>query len=85
MENVYSRLFSESLDNLLELSHVLTANQLRMSDAERIKVIDWLYTTSSDKLQFVRSFNRQGILLSIQRTKDAADTRTLKQLYGITN
>jgi hypothetical protein len=85
MQNVYSRLFSESLDNLMELTQVLTANRLRMSDAERIKVIDRLYATSSDKLQFLRSFNRQGVLLSIQRTKDAADTRTLKQLYGITH
>ena len=85
MENVYSSLFSESLDNIMELTQVITANQLRMSDAERINVIDRLYTTSSDKLQFLRSFNRQGILLSIQRTKDAADTRTLKELYGITN
>jgi hypothetical protein len=85
MGDVYSRLFSESLDNLMELSHVLTVNQLRMSDAERIKAIDRLYATSSDKLQFLRSFNRQGVLLAIQRTKDAADTRTLKQLYGITN
>ena len=85
MSEVYSRLLKESLDDLLELTNVITANKLRMSDAERIKAIDRLYSTSSDKLQFLRSFNRQGVLLSIQRTKDAGDTRTLQQLYGITN
>jgi hypothetical protein len=85
MSNVYERLVSESLDNLEELTNVITANKLRMSDAERIKAIDRLYSTSSDKLQFLRSFNNQGVSLSLQRSKDAADTRTLKQLYGINN
>ncbi|MDN5286551.1 MAG: TerB family tellurite resistance protein [Mucilaginibacter sp.] len=85
MADVYARLLKESLDDLLELTNIITANKLRMSDTERIKAIDRLYATSSDKLQFLRSFNRQGVLLSIQRTKDAADNRTMKQLYGLTN
>ncbi len=83
--DVYSRLFKESLDDLLELTNVITTNKLRMSDAERIKAIDRVYSNSSDKLQFLRSFNRQGTLLSIQRMKDAEDIRTVQQLYGITN
>ncbi|MES2376703.1 MAG: TerB family tellurite resistance protein [Bacteroidota bacterium] len=85
MSNVYTRLVLESLDNLEELTNVITANKLRMSDAERIKAIDRLYGTSSDKLQFLRYFNNQGVSLSLQRSKDAADTRTLKQLYGVIN
>jgi hypothetical protein len=85
MSNVYDRLVSESLDNLEELTNVITANKLRMSDMERIKAVDRLYGTSSDKLQFLRSFNNQGVSISLQRSKDAADTRTLKQLYGINN
>lgn len=85
MRDVYDRLVSESLDNLEELANVVTANKLRMSDAERIRAIDRLYATCSDKLQFLRSFNNQGISLSLQRSKDAADVRMLKQLYGINN
>lgn len=85
MSNVYDRLISESLDNIGELTNVLTAGKLRMSDADRIKAIDRIYSTSSDKLAFLRSFNNQGVLLSLQRSKTATDTRTLKQLYGINN
>lgn len=85
MSDVYDRLVSASLDNLEELANVVTANNLRMSDAERIRAIDRLYATCSDKLQFLRSFNNQVISLSLQRSKDAADVRTLKQLYGINN
>jgi hypothetical protein len=85
MSDVYTRLVSETLDNIEELTNIISANKLRMSDAERIKAIDRIYGTSSDKLQFLRSFNNQGVLLSIQRSKDAAGTQTLKQLYGINN
>ena len=85
MSDVYTRLVSETLDNVEELTNVITANKLRMSDAERIKAIDRIYATSSDKLQFLQSFDNQGVALSLQRSKDAADTQTLKQLYGLNN
>jgi hypothetical protein len=85
ISRVYSRLVSESLDNIGELTNVITANKLRMSDAERIKAIDRLFETSSAKVQFLRSFNNQGMMLSLQRSKAAAETRTLKQIYGINN
>ncbi|MFA6245352.1 MAG: TerB family tellurite resistance protein [Mucilaginibacter sp.] len=85
MGDVYNKLVAETLDNIGELTNVITANKLRMSDADRIKAIDRIYATSSDKLQFLRSFNNQGVSLSLQRSKATADTQTLKQLYGITN
>ncbi|WP_374950073.1 TerB family tellurite resistance protein [Mucilaginibacter sp.] len=85
MSNVYNKLIVETLDNIGELTNVITANKLRMSDADRIKAIDRIYATTADKFQFLRSFNNQGITLSLQRSKATNDTRTLKQLYGITN
>ncbi len=85
MGSVYTQLVSQSLQNLDELTNVLTAGKLRMSDEERIKAINRIYLSSTDKLQFLRYFNRQGILLNIQRSKDIGDSRTMKQLYGINN
>ncbi len=81
MGNVYSRLINQSLDNLDELTTILTAGKLRMSDADRLQAIDRLYASSTDQLSFLRSFNRQGIVLSLQRAKDANDINTLKKLY----
>ncbi|EHQ24773.1 hypothetical protein [Mucilaginibacter paludis] len=85
MSNVYTQLVNQSLQNLDDLTNVLTAGKLRMSDDERMRAIDRIYASSSDKLQFLRYFNRQGVLLNIQRSKDIGDTRTVKQLYGINN
>ena len=85
MSSVYTQLVNQSLQNLDDLTNVLTAGKLRMSDDERMRAIDRIYASSSDKLQFLRHFNRQGVLLNIQRSKDVGDTRTMKQLYGINN
>ncbi|MES2108565.1 MAG: TerB family tellurite resistance protein [Bacteroidota bacterium] len=85
ISDVYRQLVTETLDNLEELTNIITANKLRMSDAERIKAIDRIYGSSSEKLQFLRFFNNQGVSLSLQRSKDMADTQTLRQLYGINN
>lgn len=85
MGNVYKQLVDQSLQNLDELTNVLTAGKLRMSDDERMRAIDRIYASTSDKLQFLRHFNRQGALLNIQRRKDIGDTRTMKQLYGVNN
>lgn len=83
MSDVYTRLVSQTLDDIGELTNIITADKLRMSDADRIKGIDRIYSSSSDRLQFLQSFGNQGITLSLQRSKDAANTQTLKQLYGI--
>lgn len=85
MSDVYTQLVTQSLENLDELTNVLTAGKLRMSDDERMRAIDRIYASSSDKLQFLRHFNRQGVILSLQRSKEIGDTHTLKQLYGINN
>ncbi|OCX54206.1 hypothetical protein BEL04_08060 [Mucilaginibacter sp. PPCGB 2223] len=85
MSNVYNQLVNQSLQNLDDLTNVLTAGKLRMSDDERMRAIDRIYASSCDKLQYLRHFNRQGFILNIQRRKDAGDTRTMKQLYGLNN
>lgn len=85
MNKVYAQLVNQSLQNLDDLTNVLTAGKLRMSDDERMRAIDRIYASSADKLQFLRHFNRQGVLLNIQRSKDVRDSRTVKQLYGINN
>lgn len=82
---VYGNLFNQSVSSLNELIMVITANQLRMSDAERLNAIDRLYTDMQNKLVFLRSFNMQTAALSVQRTVESNDISTIKNLYGIGN
>ena len=83
MEGVYKNLFNKSLQNLDELTIVITAGKLRMSDDERIAAIDRIYNEISDKLFFLRSFNNEGNLLAVQRGREMVDTKLSQKLNGL--
>ena len=83
MDNVYSNLFNKSLQNLEELTIVITAGKLRMSDDERINAIDRVYNDIADKLVFLRTFNKENNVLAIQRGRAMVDTKVSKKLNGL--
>ena len=79
---VYGNLFDRSLENLDELTMVLTAGKLRMSDEERITAIDRLYEDMEGKLAFLRGFNKRTSAVDAQRKAAGKDLHTLKLLQG---
>ncbi len=79
---VYGKLVSESVDGLDDLLAVITAGTLRMSDEERLSAIDDIYKDMSDRLQFLRKFNDQAAVLSLQRSREIKDVKTLQGIYG---
>jgi len=83
MNTVYTNLFNQSLNCLNELAMVVTANQLRMSDAERLRAIDRVYTGITGQLSLLRTFNNNTSIQAIQRAREANDVGTLKSIYGI--
>ena len=80
--SVYTNLVDGSLKNLDALAILMTAGKTRMSDDERISAIDGIYTDMEDKLSFLRWFNNSTTVLSVQRSKERNDVRTVKKLYG---
>lgn len=85
LERVYANLFQQSLRNLDELTTVVTANKLRMSDDERLTSIDKIYADMQDKLLFLRSFNSNTSVLAIQRAKERNDVNAMRSIYKINN
>jgi hypothetical protein len=83
MGDVYKNLFNKSLQSLDELSMVITANRLRMSDDERLAAIDSIYDGIEDKLSFLRNFNRGTTVLAMQRERESIDTKVSQQLYNV--
>ena len=79
---VYSNLFNASLKNLDALLMVITASNLRMNDAERLKSIDKIDGNIQDQLIFLRQFNNNTSLLALQRAKESNDASTMQSLYG---
>jgi len=81
LATVYSRLTSGALQNLNDLASVITASKMRMGDNERLSAIDNIYNDTSDKLQFLRSFNRKTSILQLQRAKEQDEVQTLQKIY----
>jgi DNA repair ATPase RecN len=80
---VYGNLFQASNKNVGELTMVITAGQLRMSDAERLAAIDRVDRDITGQLNFLRSFNNGASVQLAQRQKEARDVGTLRLLYGV--
>ena len=78
---VYENLFDQSLQNLEDLTMVITSSKLRMSDEERLRAIDRIFLDTQDKLIFLRNFNSQASMLLLQKKKQQKEISTLKGLY----
>jgi hypothetical protein len=78
---VYGQLLDQSLDNLDQLVMVITAGKLRMSDEERLRVVDRVFAELENKLLFLRSFNRETGLLNLQRAREKAELSGMKGFY----
>lgn len=83
LERVYSYLVKQSLRNLEELTMIVTANKLRMSDDERIQSIDRIYFDIENKLSFLRYFNNSTQVLMAQRAKENSEVDAMQSLYEV--
>ncbi|HWZ35205.1 MAG TPA: hypothetical protein VNW51_03555 [Mucilaginibacter sp.] len=81
LARVYAQLTNAALNDVNELANVITASKLRMSDDERLSAIDRIYASSSDKLSFLRDFNRRTSVLLVQRQREQNEVNNLKSLY----
>jgi len=81
LARVYAQLTSAALNDVNELVNIITASKLRMSDDERLSAIDRIYASSSDKLLFLRDFNRRTSMLLLQRQQEQNEVNNLKSLY----
>jgi hypothetical protein len=82
---VYSTLLQRSVQSIEELTMVITADQLRMSDAQRLQAIDRVYAEVNGQLGFLRQFDNSLAIQAAQRTKEANTIYALKSLYGLSN
>ncbi|WP_354361162.1 TerB family tellurite resistance protein [Pedobacter sp. UYP30] len=83
LAQVYKQLFDQSLNNLDELTTIITASKLRMSDDERLQAIDRIFADTQDKLVFLRKFNKEATILNLQRKRAKADVRATKNYYNL--
>ncbi|WP_440434834.1 hypothetical protein [Parafilimonas sp.] len=80
---VFANLLNQCADDLTELVNITTSGKYQLSDEERIKRLDDLYSDMQDKYAFAQSFSNQTGVMALSRKKDANDAAILQQMYDI--
>ncbi|QEC69277.1 TerB family tellurite resistance protein [Panacibacter ginsenosidivorans] len=83
MSTVYNNLLDASAKNVEDLLTIITAQQLRMSDEERLEGIDRIYNEVQDKLLFLQHFNGGTSVLAAQRKNEWWNIEKNKILFGL--
>jgi hypothetical protein len=83
VSKVFSKLFYESAQNINDLIIVISAGKLRMSDDERLKMIDHIFSQVENEYAFLRDFANSTAVLSMQRQKEKQEVEAFKKLLGI--
>lgn len=83
LQSVYSYLINQSLRNIEELTMIITASKLRMSDDERLRAIDRIYYDMGGKVSFLVYFNNSTQLLLMQRSKHESEVKSVQKLYDV--
>lgn len=82
---LYATLSEEAAKDLDELLMVVGNGTLELSDDERIKRIDLLFSSMQAKLSFQRKLNNNIILISKSRKRQGDDLNIMKALTGSEN
>jgi hypothetical protein len=81
MLSVYDGLLAGSLKALTDLAMVLSDNQMRMNDAERLAAVDRIFAESKSRLDFLHNFNENNYRLASGRSQEEGQRQALKNLY----
>ena len=83
MDRVYTGILEESVKNIDQIFLILDSFTTQMSDLKRLEIINKAADQIDLNYDDLTMFNRQNILLSLQRAKTEADVNQVKQFYGI--
>lgn len=83
MEKVYTGILEESIRNMDQIALIIRSFTTSMSDAKRLELIGDAADRVDVNYTDLAVFNRQNILLSLQRTKTEREATVIKQLYGL--
>lgn len=80
---VFSKLLDDCVDIILTLTDVLSADFYKMSDDERIRRIDVLYSSMQSNYKFCQKFSNNNMVLAMQRLKEQQESSESKSLFNI--
>lgn len=83
ISNGYSKLLQESGNLLADIKNVVSVgNGLSMTDAERMTIVDQIYTKMVEHRNLVKYFSKKSISVSFIRSQQSGDMERVRTLYG---
>ena len=79
----YTVLIQESASYLDDLTAIVSPLKSKMTDAERMELIDALDDKVTHQYDLVSYFTRRNMALSLQQSKAQREMQMIKQLYGL--
>ena len=79
----YTTLIGESTNYLDDLTAIVSPLKGKMTDAERMELIDALDDKVTHQYELVSYFTRRNIALSLRESSTTRELDTLKKLYGL--
>jgi hypothetical protein len=79
----YTVLIQESASYLDDLTAIVSPAKSKMTDAERLELIDALDDKVTHQYDLVNYFTRRNMAISSQQARAAKENQQLKQLYGL--
>ena len=83
MAKVYSGILDESAKNLDQIFLIIKSFTTTMSDAKRLEIIKAAADDVDANYYDLTRFNKQNMMLSLQRAKENNDVDVVKKLYGL--
>jgi hypothetical protein len=83
MQKVYNGILEESVDNIDVIFMVVESFTTSMSDAERLELINDAADRIDANYDDLKRFNKQNMLLSLQRARSQNDVLLTKRMYGL--
>lgn len=83
ISQVYTGILEESAKNVEQLLLVVSSFTTQMSDSKRLELIQHASNKIEQNLSHLRQLTQQSIMLSIERSKDEQEQRSIMSYYGI--
>ncbi len=80
--SVFTNIISQTTTDLDELITVITSGQLQMKDDERLRKIDGIYTSISEKQSFMNTFCQKTSVEQLQKQHEVNDISVMQSLYA---
>ncbi len=82
---VFENILKDCNALITELTTIITPNKYKMTDDERLKRIDGIYSNMQENYSFAQSVSTETRLLAVQRMKEENDVQSSRALNGIKN